>query len=397
MKKQLFIFIILFFSSLPTFAFTDKVYKDLETFTKVMDLVDRYYVDKVDEKELILGAIKGLLFSLDPHTVYLSAEIYKNIQSDTKGRFGGVGLEIDIVDKMLTVVSPLPGTPAHHAGIQSDDKILMIDGEFTKRMTTVEAMEKMRGPIGRKVTLTIWRKGLKNAKTITLTREIIKVPSVTTEKLAESYGYFRVNTFQIGTAKSLKDAIEDFKKENQGELNGILIDLRDNPGGLLNEAVKMVDYFVDSGPIVSTKGRTKIEDIQHAKSSNTIERNVPMAVLINSYSASAAEIVAGALQDHGRAKLIGTKSFGKGSVQTIFELDNGDALKITIAKYLTPKNRLIDGKGIEPDIKVDQKMYRKFMKQLNKGKKSEKEIDPTAEGYKDYQRDEALKILQKMR
>lgn len=372
-------------------ALSDKVYKDLATFSKIMDVVDRYYVDPVDEKEMMNGAIKGMLFNLDPHTVYLPAEIYKDFKSDTKGRFGGVGIEVTMQDGFLTVVAPLEGSPAHAAGIKAGDKVLSIDGKSTKHMSLGEAVHLMRGTVGRRVALQVWRKGTQRPFAVALKRGLIKVESIKVEDLGDGYGYFRVTSFQEGTAKSLKRAVEKFE-DDKGKLKGLILDFRDNPGGLLSEAVRMADLFLDRGVIVSTKGREKVEDVKKAHPGAAWE-NLPMVVLTNHGTASASEIVAGALQDHKRARVFGTKSYGKGSVQTVINLDDGDALKITIARYYTPKNRMIDGKGIEPDVRIDQKAFEKKLAQI-KIKSSKK---PTREDFMAFQRDEALGYLKKMR
>jgi len=393
MKIFKWFFVFLFFIDTQAHALTDKVYKELSTFTKILELVDQYYVDEVKDEELIHGAIKGMLFGLDAHTVYLPAEIYRDFKSDTKGRFGGVGIEVTVQDGFITVVAPIEDSPADKANIKSGDRILSIDGKSAKSMSLGEAVHLMRGPIGKKVILGIWQREQKQANSIALKRELIKVENVKLENLSEGYGYFRITSFQEGTAKNLKNAIENFEKE-YGELKGIMLDLRDNPGGLLSEAVKISDYFLKTGVIVSTKGRTQIQDVKRAHLTGTLPE-IPVVVLVNHGSASAAEIVAGALQDHARAKIIGTKSYGKGSVQTVIDLDGGDALKITIAHYLTPKNRMIDGKGIDPDVKVDQKDFKKKMKQ--DGTKVDEDSELTREGYMIFQKQEALKYLKKMK
>lgn len=395
--NRIFIFLFLFsifhfpFSTPKAFAISDKIYRDLSTFTKIMDIVDRYYVEKVDEKAMMNGAIKGMLFNLDPHTVYLPAEIYRDFKSDTKGRFGGVGIEVTMQDGFLTVVAPLDGSPAHVAGIKAGDKVLSIDGKSTKHMSLGEAVHLMRGPIGRKVLLTVWRKGRQQPFAVALKRDLIRVESVKVEDLKDGFALFRVTSFQEGTSKSLKQAILKFE-ESHGKLNGLILDFRDNPGGLLTEAVHMSDLFLERGVIVSTKGREKIEDVKKAHEESAWE-DLPMVVLVNHGTASASEIVAGALQDHNRARVFGTKSYGKGSVQTVINLDNGDAIKVTIARYYTPKNRMIDGKGIEPDVKLDQKAFEKSQSQL-KIKNSSK---PTREDFMAFQRDQALGYLKKMR
>lgn len=390
MKKIIsFVFICFLLLTSNSHAFSDKVYKDLNTFTKIMEIVDRYYVDSPKERDMLVGAIQGMLSTLDPHTVYLPEEIYKEFKSDTQGRFGGIGIEVTLKDGFITVVAPIEDSPADRAGIQSGDKIIMIDGKITKGMSLAEAVHMMRGPIGRKLTLSVWHSGMNKPRQITVERDLIKVASVITEDLGENYAYFRITSFQEGTARSLKKAIQKYKKQHH-EIEGIVLDLRDNPGGLLSEAVRISDFFVDKGVIVSTKGRDKVEEVKKAKKVGTLP-NYPLVVLINSGSASASEIVAGALQDHKRAKLIGTKSYGKGSVQTVFNLDGGDALKITVARYYTPKNRMIDQKGIKPDIRVGKKEFEKAIPKSERDK-SRSEIRRL---YNDYQKQQALTYLKR--
>ncbi len=375
--------------SRPAWPLTDKVYKELSTFTQVMDIIDKYYVTNVDEKEILRGAIQGMLSTLDPHTVYFPAEVYKAFNSDTKGLFGGVGIEVSVKDGVLTVVAPLMGSPAWDAGIKSGDRILSIDGKSTKYMSLGEAVLLMRGSIGKKISLSIWRQG--KVHMVALTRSLIKVPGVKTEDLGEGYGLFRITSFQEGVAKQLKREIDDFQKAH-GELKGIILDVRDNPGGLLGEAVKICDFFLKDGVIVSTKGRTSETEVKRAHEAGTMA-NFPIIVLINNGSASAAEILAGALKDQNRAKLMGLKSFGKGSVQTVINLDNGDAVKITIAHYFTPSNKMIDGKGIDPDVLLDKKLFKK----KRGGNASSKNQTLTRDEFDEFQKQEALVYLKKMR
>lgn len=395
MKKLFYIisFLSLMILNLEARAYSDKIYKELSTFTKILNIVDEYYVTPVDEKEAIDGAIQGMLSALDPHTIYLSPDIYKYFSSDTRGRFGGLGIEVSVRDGVLTIISPLEGTPAWDAGIKSGDKILFIDGQSTKNMSLGEAVQYMRGPIGKKITLTLWHPGVTKPRTVTLARQLIKVPSIKTEDMGGGFGYFRIVQFQEGTAKSLKKNIEDFKEKNHGRIRGIILDLRDNPGGLLTESIKVSDYFLKKGVIVSTKGRQGVTEVKKAHAPGTLE-DMPMVIMINGGSASASEIVAGALQDNNRAKLVGTTSFGKGSVQTVIDLDNGGAVKITVAHYYTPKDRLIDGKGIAPDLTLDQESYKK-KNQIKAEEGKTKKI--TREEFNDFQKSEALSYLKRMK
>lgn len=368
-------------------ALSDKIYKELSTFSKVLDIVDKVYVDEADEKKLIRGAIQGMLQSLDPHTVYLPAEIYKNFNSDTKGRFGGVGIEVTVKDGVLTVISPLKDTPAWNAGIKSGDKIVRINEKSTKNMGLGEAVIEMRGPVGKKINLTIWRNGKTNQ--VSLVRELIRIEGVKVQELEPGYSLFHVTSFQEGVGKALRKAIQKEMKKPEG-LKGMVLDLRDDPGGLLDEAVKVSDLFIAKGVIVSTKGRNQAPDVKRAHESGTFT-DLPLVVLINGGSASASEIVAGALKDHKRGKLLGTRSFGKGSVQTVINLDNGDAVKITIAHYMTPKDKMIDGKGIDPDVLIDNKAFQKS-KNLTKDQMSK----VTRDEFLEFQNKEALSHLKKV-
>lgn len=387
-----FFWLVLLVGPAPAYPYSDKIYKSLGTFSKILEIVDRYYVEPPDEKKLMTGAIKGLLLTLDPHTVYFPAEVYKDFKSDTQGRFGGIGIEVTIKDGLVTVVSPVDGSPAQKAGIVSGDKILMINGKITKGMDLTDAVHMMRGNIGKKIVLSVWHAGMKQARQVTLERQLIKVASVVSENLGDGYGYFKITSFQEGTSRSLKKALNGLKRASGGKIKGIVLDLRDDPGGLLTEAIRVCDFFLDGGVIVSTKGRDKVQEVKKAKGPGTFP-NFPMVVMINGGSASASEIVAGALQDQGRAKLLGTRSYGKGSVQTVINLDDGDAIKITIARYYTPKNRMIDGKGIDPDVWLGKKEFKKSLQAQSK----EKEPKMTVEAFKEYQKNEALAYLKKIR
>ncbi len=331
----------------PLKAFSEKIYSSLEQFSKVLFYVENEYVEPVNAQTLLQGAIKGMLGTLDPHTMYLSPDVYKELKVDTVGRFGGVGLEVSLKDGILTVVSPIEGTPAAKAGIEHGDRILKIDNTLTKGMDLSDAVKKMRGSRNSKVHLTIIREGWKEAHEFKLTRENINVKSVKFELLDGKYAYARITNFQERTSEDLLKALTQMEKSSGG-LKGIIIDLRNDPGGLLDQAVEVSDLFIKEGVIVSTKSRNGNVDERKA-TGKAIFPTVPMAILINGGSASASEIVAGALQDYGRAYLIGTQSFGKGSVQTVIDLGNDAGLKLTVARYFTPKNRQIDGKGITPD------------------------------------------------
>src|SRR5262249_54734429 len=327
-------------------------YEELETFTNVLAIIQKNYVEEVDTKRLVEGAINGMLASLDPHSAYLTPELYKELQVETKGSFGGLGIEITNRNGMLTVVAPIEDTPAARAGIKPQDIILKIDGEFTKDLRLAEAVKKMRGPKNTKVRLTIKRENPAQLLDVTLTREVIKIQSVKSHTLPGGYGYLRITQFQEHSDDDVDKALHQLQKD--GALRGLVLDLRNNPGGLLTQAVKISDEFLDSGLIVYTDGRLENQKQKYfAHKANTWE-DFPMVVLVNGGSASASEIVAGALQDHKRALVLGTQTFGKGSVQTILPLDENSALRLTTARYYTPNGRSIQAKGIEPDITMEQ-------------------------------------------
>ena len=327
-------------------------YEGLETFTNILTIIQKNYVDEVSTKQLIEGAITGMLSALDPHSAYLTPDLYRELQVDTKGSFGGLGIEITNRNGILTVVSPIDGTPAYRSGIKAGDQILKIDSEFTKDMTLVDAVKKMRGPKDTKVTLTLRRETLAELFDVTLTREIIKIQSVRSKVLEKGFGYVRVTQFQERTDDDLERALKGFGKE--GGLQGLVLDLRNDPGGLLTQAVKIADVFLESGLIVYTDGRLENQSQKYFAHKQGTYSDFPMVVLVNAGSASASEIVAGALQDHKRALILGTQTFGKGSVQTILPLDDTSALRLTTARYYTPNGRSIQATGIVPDIVMDQ-------------------------------------------
>lgn len=330
-------------------ALSEKGFKSLHTLTKILHYIEENYVSEVDEQNLIRGAIRGMLGTLDPHTVYMSPEVYRELKVDTSGRFDGIGIEVTFRDGVLTVIAPIKGSPAEESGIQSGDRILRINGHPTKDLNLSEAVTMMRGKRGSRVMLLVVRQGVKNPFEVAITRQIIKVPSVIARTYDGKYGYIAISSFQLGTGRALERALKEM--EAQGPLAGLILDLRKNPGGLLEQAVEISDLFLDKGIIVTTESRGQEIDRREARSEGT-QPDYPMVVLVDGGSASAAEIVAGALQDNKRAVVLGTTSFGKGSVQTVIDLDDGSALKITIAHYLTPSGRIIQGHGIKPDIVV---------------------------------------------
>ncbi len=325
-------------------------YEELAVFNNVLSIVEKNYVEPVDDKKLVEGAINGMLASLDPHSNYLDPDTFKEMQVETKGSFGGLGIEITVKDGWVTVVSPIEGTPAYRVGIQPGDKIVKIEGKSTKSMSLVDAVKMMRGPKGSKITITIFREGMHKPEDYTITRDVIKIQSVKSNLLEKGYGYIKVVSFQEGTDTDLRDALQ--KIEKQGKLRGLVLDLRNNPGGLLDQAVKVSDQFLDKGLIVYTDGRVENQKMRFEATPKKGFENYPMVVLVNGGSASASEIVAGALQDHNRALILGTQTFGKGSVQTIIPLDDGSGLRLTTARYYTPSGHSIQAKGIVPDIVV---------------------------------------------
>ena len=323
-------------------------YSELRAFSEVLSLVEENYVNKVDAKKLIRGAIRGMLRTLDPHTTYLNPEFFKEMQVETTGRFGGLGVEISIRDGVLTVVTPIEDTPAYKAGVQAGDQIILIEEEPTKDLLLQEIVKKLRGKPGTKVKITVRRKGEKEPIPFTITRQIIRIKSVRSRMLADDIAYIRVRSFQNGTGREVKDALSSLEDEGA---KALVLDLRNNPGGLLSQAVSVSDIFLKAGSlIVYTKGRMTDQEHRFTSTHEVPGGEIPMAVLVNAGSASASEIVAGALQDLERAKLIGVKTFGKGSVQTVVPLSDGSGLRLTTALYFTPKGRRIQGKGIEPDI-----------------------------------------------
>jgi len=330
-------------------AGTKGVYKNIEVLSEVLHKIERNYVEDTDPQDVLYGAIKGMVRTLDPHSFFMSPEEYKELMVETKGKFSGVGIEITIRNHVLTVVSPIEGTPAFKAGIKAGDQIIMIGDKSSKELSIMDAVKLIRGPKGSKIKLTIRRKETEKPIDFMITRDVIPIKSVRSFSLPFDIGYLRIANFQGNTSKELSKALEDM--ENKKRLKGLILDLRNNPGGLLSQAVKVADKFLDSGLIVSIKGRDKKEE-ESVAHKNGKPRKYPMIVLVNEGSASASEIVAGALQDNKRALILGSTTFGKGSVQTLFPLSDGSGLRLTTAIYYTPSGRSIQAKGIEPDIKV---------------------------------------------
>jgi len=350
----LFTFLILFCLSgdSQVSALDRSTYKQIKTFTEVLDIVDRNYVEPVDSKKLMQGAINGMMKTLDPHSAFMTEEMYKELEVETKGSFGGIGIEITVLKDVLTVVSPIEDTPAFLAGVKAGDQIIKIDGQSTKDITIMEAVTKLRGPKDSKVTITVVREGLQKPKDITIARAIIQIKSIKSRMLEKQIGYVRISSFQERTSDDLKKALQELRGKQSLALRGLILDMRNNPGGLLAQSIEVSDDFLKSGTIVSTKGRIKSLESKAVAKDDGDEVSCPIVVLVNEGTASAAEIVSGALQDNGRALILGAQTFGKGSVQTVIPLEEGAALKLTTAKYYTPRGRSIQAEGITPDIAV---------------------------------------------
>ncbi|MDY6791721.1 MAG: S41 family peptidase [Thermodesulfobacteriota bacterium] len=334
-------------------AKSEETYQSLKVFSDVLEIIEKNYVDEVDSKELIQKAIQGMVQSLDPHSSLMPPEDFQDLSIDTKGEFTGIGIHITMRDKFVTVISPIEGTPAYRAGIKAQDRIIKVDGKPTTDLR--EAVKMMRGPKGTTVVVTIQRKGAADPIEFTLIRDTIPIRSVRSAVLKPGYGYIRISNFNQSTTDDLKKALAELEssaKTGDAPLKGLVLDFRNNGGGLLNQAITVSDLFIEEGIILSIKGRTKRNTKDFPASVNNVKRTYPIVALINGGSASASEIVVGALQDHKRALVLGTTSFGKGSVQTVETLRDGYGLKLTIARYYTPSGREIQAKGIEPDVVV---------------------------------------------
>src|SRR5262245_16803222 len=331
-------------------------YKKLNIFTRVLSYIENNYVEDVDQEKLVYGAIEGMVSRLDPHSEFMDPDRYRAMKNETSGEFSGIGIQVEKKqgDKDLIVIAPIEGTPAARAGIQSGDRILKIDETSTDDLSIDDAVRLMQGARGSKVRLTINRKGWDKPREFNLMRDLIRIVSVKRLMIEPNLAWIRITQFQDRTEQLLRDEIERAQSSAGGKLAGMVLDLRDNPGGLLDQAVRVADEFIDSGLIVKTVGKGgRLIDEEKAHSRGT-HNGFPIIVLVNGGSASASEIVAGALQDHQRALIMGTQTFGKGSVQTVIELDDGSGLKLTIARYLTPNGRSIQEKGITPDVWVEQ-------------------------------------------
>ncbi|MFP4392181.1 MAG: S41 family peptidase [Desulfohalobiaceae bacterium] len=328
-------------------AADDEKYQSLKQFSQIIELIENSYVQDVDREELIQGAIQGMLKNLDPHSAYLDKDAFQEMQTETSGEFTGVGIEITLQDNRLTVVSAIEDTPAFEAGLQAGDMILEIDGESTQDISIMDAVSKIRGPKGSEVELTILSEGADSPKTVTIKRDLIPVHSVKTQVLEEDYLYVRITNFNERTTRELEEVVQEVE-----DLQGLILDLRNNPGGVLEQAVSVADLFLEEGKIVYTKGKMEKAQMSFSAKDQKLDLKTPMVVLINSGTASGSEIVAGALQDHKRALIVGEQSFGKGSVQTMIPLADGSGIKMTTAKYYTPKDRSIQAEGIVPDLEI---------------------------------------------
>ncbi|MEQ8409338.1 MAG: S41 family peptidase [Gammaproteobacteria bacterium] len=324
---------------------------EVRMFTEALERIRRAYVEDIDDRTLLENAIRGMLSGLDPHSAYMAGNDYEALQETTSGEFGGLGVEVGREDGYIKIIAPIDDTPADRAGIQSGDFIIAIDNQPVRELLPEEAANRMRGEPGTEVTVTISREGVEPFD-VTIVREVISIASVRSMMLEDGYAYLRVSQFRVNTGDEVVEEIESLYEEH-GELKGMVMDLRNNPGGVLQASVKVVDAFIDDGQIVYTKGRMEGNDLNFDATINTIAPDIPLVVLINNGSASASEIVAGALQDHGRAIIMGTQSFGKGSVQSVLPLDDKRAIKLTTSRYYTPSGRSIQAQGIVPDIEVD--------------------------------------------
>jgi carboxyl-terminal processing protease len=327
--------------------------KELRAFTEVFEKIKTDYVEPVGDTTLLENAIRGMLTGLDPHSAYLDADAYKELQVGTSGEFGGLGIEVGMEDGFVKVIAPIDDTPAQAAGIQAGDLIIRIDETPVKGLSLTDAVNLMRGKPGTDIVLTIVREGQEKPLRITLTRAVIQVKSIKSRSLEAGYGYLRISQFQTRTGENLLEAVSELKKENKDGFKGLVLDLRNNPGGVLGAAVAVADAFLEGGLVVYTEGRVKDSEMRFTATPNDILKGAPIVVLVNGGSASASEIVAGALQDHKRAIIMGERTFGKGSVQTILPMNNGAALKLTTARYFTPNGRSIQAEGIVPDIELE--------------------------------------------
>jgi len=356
MKKTLqlifFILCFIFFSKISFAEKTDELYKKIDLFSEVLEKIANEYVEEINQVDVMDDAINGVLQSLDPYSAYMNPEIYKKMLTETRGEFGGLGIEVGMESGVVKVISPIDNTPASRAGVKAGDYIVKINDIQVQGKTLYEAVDLMRGPVGSSIEITIRRKGVKKSIVFNIIREIIQVESVSAELIDNNIGYFRLSSFNENSSKQLKKKINEIKKK--GSLKGYIFDLRNNPGGLLSQAIKISDFFLNDGEIVSTKGRKNLENRKWFAKKGDLTNGKPIIILTNYGSASASEIVAGALKDHKRAIIIGENSYGKGSVQSIIPLKNEGAIRLTISKYYLPSGKSISNVGITPDITVEE-------------------------------------------
>ncbi|MBI4846116.1 MAG: S41 family peptidase [Candidatus Omnitrophica bacterium] len=375
-----FIVLLTFASSLTASPQHDKddIYNQIELLSDVITAIEHDYVESVTPKNIIYGALKGMLSSLDPYSQFMDPDMFKELQVETEGHFGGLGIEITIRDNLLTIISPLDGTPAEKAGLKAQDRIVKIEDKITRDMTLSEAVKLMRGPVGTKVTITIMREKEEELKEYTITRDIINIKSIRkSEILGKDIGYIKLTDFSETTKSDMANALQNLEKTG---IEGLILDLRNNPGGLLTSSVEIASEFLPTGElVVYTKGREKSQNTEYRATGKTNFKDIPLIVLINSGSASASEIVAGAIQDHKRGIIVGTKSFGKGSVQTVIPLKDGSALRLTTAVYYTPSGRTINEKGIIPDVVVEFEEKQLIQKAKNEKKEQEDIFDKLKE------------------
>ena len=353
-KKIIFVFLIIlsfFFAKISLAVNDENIYDKIDLFGEVLDKINKEYVEEIDQSDAMDAAINGVLQSLDPYSAYMSPEIYKDMETETSGKFGGLGIEVGMEFGVVKVITPMDDSPAEREGVKAGDYIVKINGTQVQGKSLSEAVDLMRGPVGSKLEITIRRKGVKKALVFEITREIIEVKSVKSKIIDESIGYIRLTAFNENSSKQIRKKIKKFKKN---KINKYVLDLRNNPGGLLSQAVRISDFFLDNGEIVSTKSRKSSENRKYFAKKGDIIDGETLVVLINYGSASASEIVAGALKDHKRAILIGKNSYGKGSVQSVIPLKNKGAIRLTISKYYLPSGKSISGTGITPDIEVGE-------------------------------------------
>ena len=351
MKKYLLIISVVFFAfSKPILSDENDIYKKIDLFSEVLDKINKEYVDEVNQSDAMDAAINGVLQSLDPYSAYMSPDSFKNMQTETSGEFGGLGIEVSMEAGVVKVISPIDNSPAEEVGVKAGDYIVKIDDIQVQGKTLSEAVELMRGPVGSDIEITVRRRGERKALIFTITREVIQVASVKSEIKDDKTAYIRLTSFNENSSKQIKNKIKEFKKNK--EIKNYILDLRNNPGGLLSQAIKISDYFLENGEIVSTKSKRKYEIRKWFANKGDIINGETMVILINYGSASASEIVAGALQDHKRAILVGESTYGKGSVQSIIPLDNEGAIRLTVSKYFLPSGKSISRVGVNPDIVI---------------------------------------------